>query len=623
MPSQDKNVTEHLQLLISKALNEIDGVAGFPVHLEHPSDSANGDYSTNIAMTSFAAAKKADPNFQFQTPRLWAEHIVSTILKIKNQQNDEIISEVKVAGSGFINLTLSSSFLLNSLKRINEQKTQDIHNFQKGKKIIVEFTDPNPFKEFHIGHLYSNSVGETICRLLATTGAQVKRVCYQGDVGMHVAKSIWGIRQKLQQEKITLQHISERSTSERVKFLGQAYALGATAYEQDQNAQKEIKAMNFMCFRSAQDQLVEREGWVPQINYAQFLQDVEISYQEVKEIYNTGRRWSLEYFETMYHRLGMKFDDYYFESLTAEFGVKIVQEYLQKGVFKESQDAVIFPGSEYGLHDRVFINSLGLPTYECKELGLAPEKYHRFPYDESIIITGKEIDEYFKVLIIALKEIYPDLGNKTRHFSHGMVRLPEGKMSSRTGKVLTAEWLMDEAKQRVMNIFTENGTQLSEDEIDATAEKIGMAAIKYALLKSNLGADISFSFNESLSFQGNSGPYLQYTYARCRSVLAKAGEYFPDLATAEFEREELEVMRQLYQFSEVVEKAAREFAPHRLCTYLFNLAQAYNALYNAHSILGDTVEPVKRLLRLELTAATARIIQQGLDLLGIQTVEKM
>jgi arginyl-tRNA synthetase len=227
-------------------------------------------------------------------------------------------------------------------------------------------------------------------------------------------------------------------------------------------------------------------------------------------------------FETIYQRLGTQFTDYFFESVVAEYGMQIVKEYLAKGVFENSQGAVIFPGKKYGLHDRVFINSLGLPTYEAKELGLAPEKARRWPYDRSFIITANEINEYFKVLLCALQQVRPDLAAKTRHLSHGVVRLPEGKMSSRTGNILTGTWLIDEAKQRLEHIITANHPDWSEGERDTVAEQVAVGAIKYALLKGALGRDIAFQFETSLSFEGNSGPYLQYTAARADAVLKKS-----------------------------------------------------------------------------------------------------
>ncbi len=615
-------ITDTLSALISQALQELHLTVPAEIHIEHPADTQHGDYSSNVALLFFG--KKTETHSAYKNPRQLAQAISDQIKKEKEKMISHGVLDISVAGPGFINFTLSRKFLLNQLTKIIQSSKKDTTNIST-QRVMVEFTDPNPFKELHIGHLYSNTVGESICRLLEAHGIRVQRVCYQGDVGMHVAKSVWGMRQKLQQDNEKIENIARKSLSERMRFLGQSYALGATEFEKKSDtptpAQEEMKQINYLTFLSAQDELVAK-GWQPQVDYKQYLQTCTLPYEEIRELYRLGRAWSLEYFETIYTRVGMAFDDYYFESLVGEYGVKIVQEFLLKGVFERSQGAIIFPGSKYGLHDRVFINSLGLPTYECKELGLAPEKYRRFPYDQSIIITGNEIDEYFKVLLTALQQIRPDLAAKTRHISHGMVRLPEGKMSSRTGKVLTAEWLIDEAKKRVLAIFDETGTVLSPEEKDDVAEKVGLAAIKYTYLKTNIGKDIAFSFKESLSFQGNSGPYLQYTYARCQSVLRKSGEEVSQtISDIKPNVEEQGILQTLYQLDEVVSRAVYELAPHYICTYLFDLAQAYNAFYNKHQILEASAEI--RALRLQLTQATAMQLQKGLHLLGIQTVEKM
>ncbi len=589
------------------------------VVVEFDNQPSHGDVSTNVAM-------KMAPKIGFAGgPRELANHLISILSK--DPVLKKVVAKVEMAGPGFINFFLTDQYLIDQLTGLELGAHLLVSQQSAGQKIIIEFTDPNPFKEFHIGHLYSNTVGEGICRLYEATGAEVKRVCYQGDVGMHVAKSVWGMRQKLKSDQLTLTQLAELPLNQRVKFLGQAYSLGATAFEAEPAAQAEIKSINYLTFISAQENLQETTGWHPQIDYKKYLENTELDYAEIKDLYQLGRAWSLEYFHGMYTRLGMKFDDFYFESVVGEFGIKIVREYLTQGVFQESQGAVIFPGSQYGLHDRVFINSLGLPTYECKELGLAPEKYRRFAYDRSIIITGNEINEYFKVLLLALSKTNPELAAKTTHLSHGMVRLPEGKMSSRTGKILTGEWLLDEAAARVTTILQATRSELSASEVEDIAEKVGLSAVKYALLKGAIGKDIAFSFDESLSFQGNSGPYLQYSYVRAHSISQKAKnsaityDYDPLLyILSEYEKA---LARHVLLFPMIVNKAAAEHAPHQVCTYLYQLAQSFNAFYTQHSVLGEDVKPAERSLRLLLTRATEQTLGRGLQLLGIEPVTKM
>lgn len=587
------------QQLISELQNVLQGLglADVTPIVDYPADPKFGDYSTNVALI---AAKKHSKN-----PREFAEELRSKI------QDLGVIEKVEIAGPGFINFWITNDALQ---KEIQEA---EIPQIEKGQKIIVEYTDPNPFKEFHIGHLYSNVVGESIARLHEAVGAEVWRADYFGDVGMHVACSIWGLQQKFGEDKITIDDLAQKPLKERIAYFGQAYAKGATAYKEDESAKEPIKEINFLCFKAAQEVVLPSFSEQPQVDYDRFIKNGIYEYEDIKKIYEIGRQWSLAYFETIYERLGTKFAGYYPESRTGEFGYGMVMDGLEKGVFEKGEGgAVIFPGSKYGLHDRVFINSLGLPTYETKDFGNAVAKEKDFPYDKSVIVTGNEINEYFHVVIKALSMVYPELGAKTVHMGHGMVRLPEGKMSSRTGKIKTGESLLDAAQ--------EQAKKLSESDDEVLADQIGQAAIKYAFLKSGVGKDIIFDFEESVSFDGNSGPYLQYTYARTQSVLAKS--QISNLQSQIYEglplqTEERDVLRLLARFPEIVQEAAERLSPNVLCTYLFDLAQAFNVFYQKCPILKAEGEIGE--FRLSLTESTGEILKKGLAFLGIQAPSKM
>jgi arginyl-tRNA synthetase len=494
----------------------------------------------------------------------------------------------------------------------------------KNKRVMVEYTDPNPFKEFHIGHLYSNSVGESISRIYGAIGGNVKRADYFGDVGMHVAKSVWGLIEKMKKEKVSIIDLEKKLLPERIKYLGQAYALGVKNYENDKKIAEEIKDVNYLVYLCGQEYLKDNYHWTPQVDYQQYLRPEFMGqYKTVKEVYYAGKKWSLDYFEEIYKRLGTKFDYYYPESIVGEFGLKIVKENLKKGYFELSDKAVVFPGEKYGLHTRVFINSLGLPTYEAKELGLAYKKFEDFKYDKSIIVVGNEIKEYFKVLHKALLITSPELGKKTTNICTGMVRLPEGKMSSRTGNVITVAWMFEEIKNKLKEIM-KNNEKIAKKELSEVEEIITVAAIKYSLLKNGIGQDIIFDLKESLTLEGNSGPYLLYTYTRCQSVLNKA-KYNP--LTRELVNQitvnddESNVLRLLNQFPEIVHQAAVQLAPNLIANYLYDLTQKYNYFYQKNKIL-ESEEKTKQ-FRLILTTAVGKVIKEGLYLLGIKTVEKM
>ena len=582
-------IRDTLKIDISKAAKKF-GLGVEDVELMCPTDLKNGDYSTNIAL-KLVKSNKQKAISKKQTPVETAKKLTDSL------GNLPYIEKLEVKEPGFINFFIKPERLSSEVENILKKKKIDLGISKK--KVIVEFTDPNPFKEFHIGHLFSNIVGESVSRLLEAAGSTVKRANYQGDVGMHVAKTIWGIPRTLEQTGETFEDQRKKPLKARAFFLGQAYALGAEQFEASEEVKKEVADLNKKIF-----------GHDPQV-YA---------------MYEEGRKWSLQYFEEIYKRLGTKFDFYYLESEVGKVGQKIVGDNLKKGIFVKSDGAVIFPGERFGLHNRVFINSLGLPTYEAKELGLAPTKYKDFPYDLSIIVTGNEIKDYFKVLLAALAQILPDLASKTRHISHGMVRMPGGKMSSRLGNVILGEWLLDEAKKRVKSKFVSLSDKLSEE--------IAVGAIKYSLLKGNVGQEVNFSFEESISLNGNSGPYLQYTHARCKSVLGRDKEFPPKagrplderskgvkVGFSNMEADEENLLRALCHFEEVVADAAGAFAPNAVANFLHDLAQKYNSLYNNLPILKSR-EP-ERSRRLFLTEATADILAKGLWLLGISAPEKM
>ena len=553
------------------------------IKLEHPANIALGDFSTNVAMV---LAKKAG-----RKPKDLAEQIKANILAVGNPQ----IKEVKVAGSGFINFYLTPDFFSDSLKQILQQGDDFGHiEILAGQKVLIEYTDPNPFKEFHIGHLMSNTVGEAMARLIAGNGAEVKRACYQGDVGVHVAKTLWGMF-KLENEMPS----EEATLAEKLKFLGRAYALGSTEYEEgSENAKEGITIINKKVYKKSD----------PKLN----------------ELYALGRKWSLDYFETIYRQLGTKFDYYFFESETAEVGQKIVEDGLAKNVFAKSDGAIVFRGENFDshLHTRVFLNAEGLPTYEAKELGLAKIKANKYPADISISVTGNEINDYFKVVLRAMQELLPELAVKIRHLSHGMLRLPSGKMSSRTGQVITAESLIGDVKIKVLAKI--QNRELSEEEKNDIAEKVAIGAIKYSILKQGIGKDIIFDFDKSISFEGDSGPYLQYAYTRALSVLKKAeGNIVPETKSQnprDLVSGSTSVLEKLlYQFPEVTERAYQELAPQYIVSYLIEVAGAFNSFYAQNQIIGSDDEAH----RLALTRATSIVLKNGLNLLGIPVLEKM
>jgi len=530
------------------------------VLVDVPKEKIHGDYSTNVALV---LAKKLN-----KSPVEVAKEIVSKV------SDNRLFEKVEMASPGFINFYLSKDFFIEGFKKID--KIFGRNNNLKNKKIIIEYTDPNILKEFHIGHLMSNTIGESISRIIDFHGAKVKRLCYQGDVGLHVAKAIWG---KMKNSSNAWQ---------------EAYVFGSEKYESDEFAKKEMVVLNKKIF--------------------------EKSDREVNKLYEEGRKWSLANFDKVYKKLGTKFDCLFFESETALFGKKIVEDGLKKGIFEKGDNgAIIFKGEKYGLHTRVFINSEGLPTYEAKELGLAKVKYDKYRYDNSVIVTANEQNEYFKVVLSAMSQIFPALAEKTKQISHGMMRLPEGKMSSRTGKVVTFEFLLNEVEKLVKEKMTNR--DFSEKEKEEITEKVTIGALKYSILKQSIGSDIIYDFEKSISFEGDSGPYLQYSYVRALSVLEKAKleKIKPSFKNVSDQIGSLE--RLLNRFPEVVEEAGEKYEPHLIATYLIELAREFNNYYTKNKIVDKNDEFSQ--YKVALTQAFSIIMKNGLWLLGIPAPEKM
>ena len=545
--------------------------------LEHPDAIAHGDYSTNAALVY----SKKIPGDVKMKPVDVAKKLVEYIEAHKPAE----VEKVSVAGPGFVNFHLTKEFFTGSIADIVQAGAafgSSDYFAKKGlKHVMIEYTDPNPFKEFHIGHLMSNTIGESIARIVEFSGAEVKRACYQGDVGLHVAKAVWGALHSAHMG-------SDVSTiSYEVKDLGAYYAAGAKAYEENEQNKAEIIALNKKIYDKS-DELVNA-------------------------VYEAGRKTSLDYLEEMYKKLGTAFAYYFFESNVGALGVKLVEDGIQKDIFEKSDGAVVYKGDEsLGLHTRVFINSQGLPTYEAKELGLVQAKYDAYKYDLSIVITGNEIKAYYKVLLDAIGKVYADATpavKNIKHIPHGMLRLTTGKMSSRTGQVITAIGLIE---------------NLKTIEVLKITDEIAIGALKYSILRQGSGDDIIFDMEKSVSLQGDSGPYLQYATVRALSIIRKAEEAGISMANANARATSAEVSeleRMLYRFGEVVEQCAIEFEPHYISTYLINVSALFNNYYAHNQIINkdDDLMPY----RLMLTKAFTIVMENGLHLLGIKVPEKM
>lgn len=575
-------MTMSLKTKIIEDLKEIIGKdtegQTIPIILDVPTLPEHGDYSTNVAMI---LGKKLGKN-----PMEVAEE-VSTALNAKRLEQ---IEKIEVVRPGFINFWLKKEYLLEALQHptsgYSSQKISD-------KKIMVEYAHPNTHKEMHIGHMRTLITGEALCRIFESSGARVFRANYQGDIGPHVAKALYGIEVIMAERKLTLDEVKTWDSKAKAHFLGEGYVRGSKDYDEHK---EEIDAINTKLY--SQD-------------------------PSVKPLYELTRKWSLDYYDEFYTRFYTAFDRLFFESEVARSGKEIVEANVGK-VFVEENGAVIFPGEKYGLHTRVFITQAGNPTYEGKEMGNAFAEYEAFNFDLKMHIVASEQAGYFQVVFKALDLIDPEkFEEREHHLSMGMVTLTDRKMSSRTGDILTVDWLIDQVKARVEELAKEG--KIQAEKRGEAIEMITIGAIKYSVLKGGTGQNVAFDIEKSVSLDGNSGPYLQYTYARTQSILGKsqiANRKSNDKQLAisdKLEAEEAQLLRKLYQCEDVIVGAAENYAPNHIATYLFGLAQLFNLFYQKHKVIGSEKEE----FRLSLTSSVGETLQKGLDLLGIKAPEKM
>jgi arginyl-tRNA synthetase len=510
-----------------------------------------------------------------KNPREIAEQLADAL-----KANDEF-DDVTVAGPGFINIRLSTAVLASELSSIGNGYGASAQ--YRDKVVITEYSDPNPFKVLHAGHFYTSVIGDAISNLIENAGGTVHRVNFGGDVGLHVAKTMWAIMNDLGGEHP--EKLADIPVTERSEWMASNYVRGTNAYEEDESAKAEITALNKKVYQLHTDN------------------DRTSSFGQ---IYWTCREWSYDYFNAFYHQIGTSFEKYYPESETAPLGLQTVLEQKAKGVYEDSDGAVIFKGEPYGLHTRVFVNKEGLPTYEAKDVGLSIKKWDDYHFDESVIITGNDITEYMKVVLKSIEQFEPKLAKRTTHVTHGNVKLAGGvKMSSRKGNFLRAVDVLD--------IASEEAKKVQESASDTTV----LGAIKYAFLKNRVGPDVIFEPTESVSLHGNSGPYLQYSHARAKSILDK-GQSASDAVT-ELDAEERKLVVKLTEYPEVIDEATCELSPHLICTYLYELAQVFNRFYENAKIVGDEREAT----RLRLVDAYATVLGGGLAYLGIQAPDRM
>ena len=510
---------------------------------------------------------------------------------------------------GFLNISLRDAYWIDQL--YNEILHQDFAvSKPNGKKVMVEYSSPNTNKPLHLGHVRNNLLGYSVAQILDAAGYEVIKANLVNDRGIHICKSMLAWQLFGNGE-------TPASTGEKGDHLvGKYYVIFDKEYK------REIE------FLKAEGQTEEEaKKNAPLIKQAQeMLQKWEADDEEVMNLWKMMNTWVYDGFGKTYNRLGVDFDKFYYESNTYLLGKDIVEEGLEKGVFFEKEDGSVWIDlTEDGLDEKLVRRSDGTSVYMTQDLGTAQLKYNDFRMDDSLYVVGNEQDYHFKVLFLILKKLGKSWAKGLYHLSYGMVDLPSGKMKSREGTVVDADDLIDEMEQTAKEQTEALGkvTGLTEEEFSALYHTIGMGALKYFLLKVDPKKRLLFDPNESVDFQGNTGPFIQYTHARIKSVLSRAGvDYAAKTGITEIAPVERDLILALTQFPTIISEAAKGYNPALIANYVYELAKTYNKFYHEKSILQAEDEMLK-IFRLQLSSASAKVISRSMNLLGIDVPERM
>ncbi|MDE5837572.1 MAG: arginine--tRNA ligase [Paramuribaculum sp.] len=527
-------------------------------------------------------------------------------------ENEPAVASYNVI-KGFLNITIEPAFWSTVLEHIAQQKDYGITpETPESPLVMVEYSSPNTNKPLHLGHVRNILLGNSLCRILAACGNKVVRTNIVNDRGIHICKSMlawkkWG------------NGATPESTGKKGDHLiGDFYVLF------DKHFKEEVKELEAQGMTKE-----EAEAASPLLQEARaMLRAWEAGDKEVRDLWATMNSWVYDGFDQTYNRMGVGFDKIYYESDTYLEGKAKVLEGLEKGLMYKKEDGSVWADlTEQGLDHKLLLRSDGTSVYMTQDIGTAKLRYQDYPIDKMIYVVGNEQNYHFQVLSLLLDRLGFKWGKDLVHFSYGMVELPEGKMKSREGTVVDADDLMDEMVNTAKAVSSELGKLdgCDEAEIAEITETVGLGALKYFLLKVDPRKNMTFNPKESIDFNGNTGPFIQYTYARIRSVLRKAQEAgmkiggFTGVKPGE---REITLIQRLADFPAVVQEAGKTYSPALIANYAYDLVKEYNQFYHDCSILKEENEAV-RSMRLTLSAVTADTVRTAMSLLGIKVPERM
>ena len=546
--------------------------------LEMPPSPELGDYA--FPCFKLSAAMK-------QKPSAIAEKLAEKILTPKG------ITEA-IPNGAYLNFFIAKEGLAKETleKIVKEKDSYGKSGFGKKQSIMVEYSGPNSNKPLHIGHLRNNCLGMAISNTLEANSFKVTKANIVNDRGIHICKSM--LAYKLFGNKSN----PKKEAKKPDHFVGDYYVM----YNQ----------------KAQENPGLEEQAY-------EMLKKWEQKDKETIKLWKQMTNWALEGFKQTYKEFGSKFDTWFFESQFYDKAKPIISQGKKKGIFRQNEEgALVAQLEEHGLPNKTILRADGTSIYITNDLALTKHKFEKYKLDESIWVVGSEQELYFQQLFKTFELLGYAWAKNCKHLSYGMVNLPSGKLKSREGKVVDADDLIKELESLVKEEINKRGGAKNEKEFESRARAIALAAIKFHLLKGTAQKDILFNPRESISFEGETGPYIQYTYARAKSILEKAGN--PNIKAFKAIRltgpEEQKIIKLLAAYPSKIEKSLKQLSPHVICQFLIELAEAFNTFYHKHQVLQAGSEEIKN-ERLVLVQATAQVLKNGLKLLDIEAIEKM
>ena len=598
------SIVHALQSAVSQAVEELYGQSVPQEQLQL--QKTRSEFEGQWTLVTFPLLK-----ISRKSPEATAQELGAALL----ERHPELVTSVQVV-KGFLNLTIATTAWVEDFNAIRHNADYGhIRATEQSPLVMVEYSSPNTNKPLHLGHVRNNLLGYSLALILEAAGQRVVKTNIVNDRGIHICKSMlawvrWG-------EGATPESTGKKGDH----LIGDFYVLF------DKHYKAELETL--MAAGKSKEEAEAASELMAEARA--MLRRWEEGDEETVAIWRMMNSWVYAGFDETYERMGVSFDKIYYESETYLEGKAEVLRGLKEGKFVQDPDGSVWADfTDEGLDRKILLRSDGTSVYMTQDIGTAKKRFDEYPIDKMVYVVGNEQDYHFKVLSLLLDRLGYDFGKGLVHFSYGMVELPNGKMKSREGTVVDADDLMDEMIATARSIAEEQGKakDMSPEETDEVARRVGLGALKYFLLKVDPRKNIVFRPEEIIDFNGNTGPFIQYTYARIRSVLRRAAEQgisLPetfDPKTLTLEAKEQELVAKLAEYADVVADAARDFSPALIANYVYELVKEYNQFYHEHSILKEEDE-TKRAFRLALSEVIARTIAAGSALLGIEMPERM